>query len=348
MIQEAVSPIAFGRRSLTVWKDQMESKVLSTILNIVFFVSSCTAIASERVTGMFQATRACDAYQSFKQATNPGSIEVSPGTQYDAVEVNKPEWEWIRIQVPGATESLRWVSKDCGTANVTFDANEPNSDLLCTVANRHDSFVLAVTWQPGFCEHHAYSGEKPECDAMETEELKINHFTLHGLWPNREQCGTNYGWCAGPELDLEQSTRLAMRPWMPNLIYEEDLASHEWEKHGTCQKLDDDNYFLIARKLVEVIDQSKVGSFIKSKIGLTISTENFFDHIKTQLGQSVAERIMLVCTGGRYLQELRINLPLNFEVDEGLSALVSGAARFQSPTQGCSGSAIYIEPSGSE
>lgn len=328
--------------------DQMKSKTLSNILYFVLSVSSCMASASERVTGSFHATRACEAYQSFKKATNPGSIEVSPGIQYDAVEVNKLEWEWIRIQVPGVTESLRWVSKDCGTANVTFDINEPNSDLLCNVPNQHDSYVLAVTWQPGFCEHHSYSGEKPECDAMETEQLKINHFTLHGLWPNREQCETNYGWCGGSELDLEQSTRLAVQHWMPNLIYEEDLATHEWEKHGTCQKLGDDDYFLTARKLVEVVDRSEIGSYISSRIGHTISAQNFFDHVETQLGRLIAERIMLVCTNGRYLQEIRINLPLNFVTDNGLSTLVSGADRFQSSTQGCSGNSIYIEPSGSE
>jgi ribonuclease T2 len=145
--------------------------------------------------------QACEAYKSFNEGTNPGFVKLSPGIRYDAVEVNKPQWDWVRIEVPEVDEPLRWVPKGCGEADVTFDTDQSNSGQQCNIKNQHDSYVLAITWQPGFCEHYSYSGEKPECDAMQTEELVVHHLTLHGLWPNREQCGINYGRCTGPELN---------------------------------------------------------------------------------------------------------------------------------------------------
>lgn len=329
-----------------VGANRMRSRLklrFTSSLCALLLLCSFSTIASEKVTGTFQAARSCDAYQSFKAGTNPGPVKLSPGAQYDAVEVNKLQWDWIRVEVPEVNEPLRWVSKECGIANVSFDTD---AEQQCNIKNQHDSYVLAVTWQPGFCEHYSYSREKPECNAMQTEELVVNHLTLHGLWPNRDQCGTNYGRCAGPKLDLDESTIATLAPWMPNLIYEQDLASHEWDKHGTCQDLSDDDYFLTARKLVALVDESEIGSYIKPRIGQNMSVQRFFEHITATLDQDVADRVMLVCANGQYLQEIRINLPFNFIADGDLSRLVSGADQFKSRTQGCSGSDIYIERSG--
>ncbi len=41
-------------------------------------------------------------------------------------------------------------------------------------------FVLAISWEPGFC---AGKGNKPECAGETAQSFEATHFTLHGLWP---------------------------------------------------------------------------------------------------------------------------------------------------------------------
>ena len=51
--------------------------------------------------------------------------------------------------------------------------------------------MLAVTWQPAFCQLHA---RKPECGSQTSDRFDATHFTLHGLWPQpraKEYCGVS-------------------------------------------------------------------------------------------------------------------------------------------------------------
>jgi ribonuclease T2 len=66
--------------------------------------------------------------------------------------------------------------------------------------NQQDSYVLAITWQPGFCEHAKYNGKKPECDAMNSGALEAKTLSLHGLWPNKQECGTSTAAAAASRL----------------------------------------------------------------------------------------------------------------------------------------------------
>ena len=300
--------------------------------------------------------RACDAYTSKNKGRNPGPLRTNPGDTYEVVAVNKVPYDWLRIEMPGHPESLRWVSKECGVADVKVgtggsggsddDERPPDAPNGCRVADRQDSYVLAMTWQPGFCEHFHYSGHKPECDALAGGSLVVTHLTLHGLWPNRKACGTRYESCGGPPLDLSPETISALSPWMPNLIYETAFASYEWTKHGTCQSLPDDEYFLTAKRLLETIHHSEIGRFITARIGSEMKVKEFFDHITRHYGREVADRVTLLCSDKRYLLEIRINLPKQPKVDADLKKMLAGApARRGRESENCSAS-IYVERSG--
>ncbi len=305
---------------------------------------------AEPVSGTFTAVSACDAYKSFNKGTNPGLIKTTPGTEYDAFEINNKDMEWVRINVPGINEPLRWVSGECGTKNLKSgktDHGDGDKTTQCSTKNQHDSYVLALTWQPGFCKHFSYGGKKPECDAIKQGSLIVNHMTIHGLWPNKKACGTRYGNCGGPKLDLEESTVSKLAPWMPNFLYEQAFGTYEWNKHGTCQNLSDDDYFMTALQLVQTVDASVVGSYIKSHAGEEMSINEFFTTVKNIYGPEVADRIMLVCTGGRYLQEIRINLALDFKCDPDLSVMTRGAVQTGAKQNGCKGDMVYVESSGS-
>src|SRR3546814_1497468 len=47
-----------------------------------------------------------------------------------------------------------------------------------------DFFVLAVSWQPAFCETRP---AKPECVTQDEDRFDASHFALHGLWPRSEE-----------------------------------------------------------------------------------------------------------------------------------------------------------------
>ena len=59
------------------------------------------------------------------------------------------------------------------------------------MAARKPGYVLAVSWQPGFCETR---WRLPECRSQTSERYDASHFSLHGLWPqprSKAYCGVN-------------------------------------------------------------------------------------------------------------------------------------------------------------
>ncbi len=325
-------------------------KIITSALLTAFYCGN--VLASEDVSGTFKAMKECEAYNSFKKKTNPGQVTVKKGKTYKAVEVNKgKEWNWIRVAVDSAKNDLRWVSKECGKANLhSASDNEQKKKNVnkCTTPNLYDSYVLSMTWQPGFCEHSSYQGSKPECDAMmkqNKEKLVISHLTLHGLWPNKRECGRDYANCADTKLDLKKSTVEEIDDWMPNFFFSTAFGSYEWKKHGTCQERDDDTYFLLAKELLQRVDTSAIGTYLRDNIGETINANAYRKHIEKSLGKKVADRMQLVCSKKKYLQEIRINLPKKIVVDDDIAQMVAGAKTFGSFTSRCAKD-IYIERSG--
>ncbi|MGV7206221.1 ribonuclease T2 family protein [Oxalobacteraceae bacterium A2-2] len=319
-----------------------------TTLALLFALACAQAAASESASGSFTATQSCEAYNSFAKHSNPGDVKVTAGTSYTVREINKPDYDWVRIDVPGAEPRLRWVQKQCGKpelgASGAVAADEKGKS--CSVANQQDSYVLAVTWQPGFCEHARYDGKKPECEAVNSGKLQVKTLSLHGLWPNKKECGISYGNCKGPDLNLRPETVEKLAPWMPNFFYERSFGNYEWKKHGTCQALPQDDYFLKAVDAVRVVNDSEVGKLVLSHTGKSINVDEFFSRVKARYGDTVAGSITLVCTQRKYLQEIRVSLPLNFSTSGELTQLVAGGSGQASPRQlGCADE-IYVEAPG--
>lgn len=329
---------------------------------------SLPAGASERASGTYVASKACDAYSSFAKANNPGSVHTVPGERYDIIEVNQADdYDWVRVDVPTAQPRQRWIARACGVATLDPQLTDGGSggrgkgrggrghggkgqggtDKLCHIADQQDSYVLAVTWQPGFCEHFRYKGAKPECDALNSGKLVIDHLTLHGLWPNRKACGTNYDTCGAGDaqpLKLSAETVSRLKPWMPNFYYGSTFGNYEWEKHGTCQSLKPDDYFNRAVSAIEVVDTSAIGATVKSHIGGSFNVDSFFATLRSQYGEQVANNVLLVCADKNFLQEIRINLPRDFALDGGLGKLVGGNG-FGARSNGCAAE-VRVEQGG--
>ena len=316
------------------------------------------ALASEAANGSFTAAKSCEAFASFAKGSNPGSVHTAPGTAYQVREINKPgDYEWLRVEVPGASPPLRWVARGCGTAALGSPAANPRDTAgsgnpvpgskrdMCSTANQEDSYVLSMSWQPGFCEHTPNAGGKPECKAMEQGSLVVSNLTLHGLWPNKQACGTSYGNCEGKPFALKKETVERIAPWMPNFYFENSFGKYEWNKHGACQGLEPDAYFTKAIAAVQLVNGSAIGQQVIKNIGGSFNADKFFANLRSQYGEGLASRVMLVCAGKSYLQEIRVQLPADFSVDKGLAGL-TGSASGQGPQTSRCGSEIHIEASG--
>lgn len=319
-------------------------------LAVLIVAFAVNASASVKAAGTFEAVRSCEAYRSFQKGTNPGFVRLEPGHTYAVEEINERDWDWIRLNIPEAQEPMRWVSRECGVAELT--SLPPQEDDAagrkgCRVANTYDSNVLAMSWQPGFCEHASYSGRKPECDALEDGELVISHLTIHGLWPNKTGCRPGaYANCRRVTLELSEDTRSEVAPWMPNLIYETELAEHEWDKHGTCQVREDDEYFRAMKDLTALVDRSAIGEYIQAHVGKQMSVNGFFAHVRRELGPDVEQRLQVLCARGRYLQEIRLNLPREPMATPDITKMVAGAPQVRTRVDKCDSDSIYIEAPG--
>jgi len=317
------------------------------------FISAFIAIAcsaSESAGGKFTATQSCEAYASFAKRSNPGQAQVLAGTAYTVREINKVDYDWLRVEVPGAEPSLRWVQRSCGTPALAEPAARAAAGgnaggESCSIANQQDSYVLAITWQPGFCEHVPYNGKKPECDAMNSGTLEAKTLSLHGLWPNKKECGTRYGGCEGPAFALTKETVDKIAPWMPNFYFERTFGAYEWNKHGKCQALPPDEYFVKAVSAVRVVNDSEVGKIVLGSAGKSFRVGEFFERVKARYGDQVAASITLVCTQHKYLQEIRVALPRDFSTGGELPQLVGTAAAAAPREIGCDDE-VYVEAAG--
>ena len=81
-------------------------------LLLAFAALGCQA--SESASGSFTASQSCEAYSSFAKRSNPGGVQLKAGTAYTVREINKTDYDWLRVDVPGAQPSLRWVQRECG------------------------------------------------------------------------------------------------------------------------------------------------------------------------------------------------------------------------------------------
>ena len=327
------------------------------LLSASCLLFSLPSHASPAITGTLTATQACPAYVSFQRQYNPDQLKIQVNESYRAISINKKGGDWIRILIPSvAKHQARWINQDCGTLN-TENNTIKNPDSIrsnkrmfegaksCNTPNDFDSYVLALTWQPGFCKHQPNSKSKPECKALLSGKKSFDYLTLHGLWPNKKQCGIDYGYCnPNATLDLTPTTIKAIAPWMPNFYYQTKFGAYEWKKHGTCQSLSDDQYFLEAIGLVKEVNKSAIGQYIKDNQNKSIDVKDFKSYLEKKLGAQAVSHIQLVCAKKRYLEEIRIQLPKNFSQQQGLINQMSQAPKARSFYGNCR-STIHIDGS---
>ncbi len=207
-------------------------------------------------------------------------------------------------------------------------------DPTCQIPNKEDSYKLAVSWQPAFCESHQ---SKPECKITDSKTYQASHFTLHGLWPNKQECGANYGLCGQYKEQVKSFCDYApvpMKPGtvknlgeiMPSVAQGSCLDRHEWYKHGTCQTdWDADHYFETATRLVKEFNDKGISAFMSKNVGKTVATADFLNAVDKSFGKNASKRLNLGCDKEGLLVDVFINLPKKIPENVALSTLIQQA-----------------------
>ncbi len=207
-------------------------------------------------------------------------------------------------------------------------------DPSCQVPNKEDSYKLAVSWQPAFCQSHQ---SKPECKISDTQAYQASNFTLHGLWPNKQDCGANYGLCGEYKQQVKSFCDYAPLPMkpekvkqlgqvMPSVAEGSCLDRHEWYKHGTCQTdWDVEHYFDTAVRLVKEFNNNDIRTFLLSNMGKTVSTTNFLKVVDKSFGKNASKRLSLGCDKQGLLVDVFINLPKQITEKATLASLIQQA-----------------------
>lgn len=266
--------------------------------------------------GLFTAEKACPALQSIRKETNPGGVMTAPGARYAIIARNRKTPTHYRIEVPGADPPERWVEAGCGTAAVQAKAAGAAEPVT---GQRAASYVLAISWQPAFCEG---SPRKRECRSQNPQRFDASHFTLHGLWPQpgtNVYCGvgeaerraaTQGRWGDLPRLTLTPATQSAVERAMPGS--QSFLDRYEWVKHGTCYPVREaEAYYRDSFRLLDAINASPVRDLLARNIGRQIRTSEIRARFDEAFGTGAGERVRVACRDDgsrRLIVELTIGL----------------------------------------
>lgn len=189
------------------------------------------------------------------------------------------------------------------------------------VAQQRTQFVLAISWQPAFCETRP---NRPECTSQTADRPDASQFSLHGLWPQRmEFCDVpgrqqmldrDGDWDELPAPKLSAGLRKELEVAMPGT--QSQLDRHEWLKHGTCYGTDAEEYFADALAMLEAINASGVRELFAANAGKQITQEGVRAAFDRSFGADVGLRVRVACErdgNRRIITELTIGLTGDFD-----------------------------------
>jgi len=299
-------------------------KIILHIGFILAMLSAVTSVSAEvKLSGYFIARSECPAYQSFRRKTNPGNVSTNIDQAYDLFAKNKQAATHYRIKMD-ASPKLRWVAVTCGEHVVPVDViaappiEQPASSAL-------ENYILAVSWQPGFCETRP---SKPECRSQTKDRFDASNFTLHGLWPqprNNIYCNVapevvatdkDKKWGDLAPLVLENETRAELNKVMPGS--QSNLHRHEWIKHGSCYNGEPaEVYYKDSIKLMYALNNSAVRDLFVNNIGKEITSTQIREAFDIHFGDGASDKIKIACKkDGRRRLITEITIALKGDLDE--------------------------------
>ncbi len=305
-----------------------------------------TSVQAKKARGCFKAVDACEAFQSFRKKTNPENAHLEVGGQYKILEKSKKNKAY-RIQLKGLKRSARWVKQSCGEVLQSCDSSRKvNNNNTFIKKNqfthkknkkkrtKQAEYLLALTWQPSFCETHS---RKKECRTQTQNRYDATHWSLHGLWPqprNNAYCGVsnidkgidrNKKWHLLEPLKLSQETATKLAFVMPAVA--SNLQRHEWIKHGTCYGTDAETYYSDAINLTQQINDSIVGKLFTKGVGKKVSLKQVRQHFDKAFGKGAGSKVDMRCDRKGRVSEIWINLKGKINKTTDIASLLENSVR---------------------
>lgn len=230
----------------------------------------------------------------------------------------------------------------------------PGNGLLCSVllmiapaihgeplsANQYsdfDYYVLALSWQTGFCQSiHDRNGNEPDECRLQKEVADKTHFlTVHGLWPSLPASIAARGvdarrWmrygcasrpvpnmpearasrkCASQETGLSLEMAAKLNDVMPGSGGDSCLERYEYAKHGVCFGFDPDAWFGTMVRMNHEVKNSPLGTLIARNYGKTLDRKEVVVAVTKTWGKDAAKSLSLRCEGNpAYLTEIQFTL----------------------------------------
>ncbi|HBN5480760.1 TPA: ribonuclease I [Enterobacter hormaechei] len=209
--------------------------------------------------------------------------------------------------------------------------------LKATQYGDFDRYVLALSWQTGFCQSmvERNRNEPEECRLQKESNNKTDFLTVHGLWPGlpksiaargvderrwmRFGCATRpvpnmpeakaSRKCDAAETGLSLSGAAKLNNVMPGAGGNSCLERYEYAKHGVCFGFDPDAYFGTMVRMNQEVKRSAVGQFLAENYGKTVRRSDFDAAVAKSWGKQSVKAFKLTCHGNpAYLTEMQISL----------------------------------------
>jgi ribonuclease T2 len=204
--------------------------------------------------------------------------------------------------------------------------------------NQSADYVLAISWQPAFCE--AKAGRPIECRGQTNDRFDAQHFSLHGLWtqgaeycqvsPKIRDLDSQNNWAALPPLKFAKATAKQLALKMPGAV--SNLDRHEWYKHGTCYSATAEEYFSEAIALLDQVNESSVRQFFLDHIDQEVNASEIREAFDQAFGAGAGSKVQIECERyanhdrQRLIYELEIGLSgRNIQPDTPIKSLIQAA-----------------------
>ena len=242
--------------------------------------------------------------------------------------------------------------------------------LSATQYGDFDRYVLALSWQTGFCQsmQDRNRNEPDECRLQKEEADKTNYLTVHGLWPGlpksiaargvddrrwmRYGCATRpvpnmpearaSRKCSAAETGLSLEMANKLNNVMPGSGGNSCLERYEYAKHGVCFGFDPDAYFGTMVRLNGEIKHSPLGKFLADNYGKTVSRSAFDSAVAQSYGKESVKAFKLTCNGNpTYLTEMQIAIKAS-----AINAPLTAGSLLSQPHPGNCGQQFVIDKAG--
>jgi ribonuclease T2 len=163
---------------------------------------------------------------------------------------------------------------------------------------RFDYYVLSLSWSPQYCSDPSHAGQ----DVQQCGPGRRFAFVTHGLWPNNSR--PPHPSNCGPRSPVPAALKDQMLPIMPSAA----LIQHEWDTHGTCSGVSQQDYFSQIRSAFRLVTIPE--PYREPTRDLHISATEIRRNFTRSNAQFPQNSIRLDC-GGKFLREVRICLDKN-------------------------------------